>query len=348
MKTKFLNAAALAALAGYGNFLDARVMKAEGILPVGAQLARHGDVALCNDTLFQQAEFNQPLTDFAVAFKDSENLEAELNFAAPPRRTTKRFTYRAFENAEAFLLDDGDNDIREIGGNFNELEQLHSSENESRVFNKGFAMRVDKDQVEGDANWQERHVGHIRTRLLRCDLRRSAALLVAGATNTNKVWNSSADPDMHINDQISSARDVSGVGVNSLYFAEAAWNLRWTSHRAQNTAGSNASAAMSLDQLGEMLGLPRRFKSMSRYQSSSSAKSTMLGSSKVLLFLAQDNAVGDVPTNIVNFWSPTESGERFRVLIAEFPKYYVVIVEHYSRPTLVSTLGIRQLTVAAA
>jgi hypothetical protein len=348
MKTnKFINPAVAAAILGFGGVLNARVYQAEGILPVNASLTRHGQVALANDTLFQMGNVDIELTEYAVGYKDPANLEAELNTVAPPVQTPERFSFRSYENAEAFLLDSGDNDIREIGGNFGELEDLHSSETESRTLNKGFAMRVDKDRVKNQPNWQQRYVGHIRTRLLRCDLRRAYALLTAAAVNTNKTWNSSADPDLDLANQILSAANISGVGVNTLVMDETAWLVRLGSHRPQNTAGSNSSAGMSFDELRAWLGLPRGYKTSSRYQSSASAKSLFL-SSKALLYHASEGLMEDDPSNIKNFWSPCENGERFQVWIAEFPKYYALIVEHYSRPTLTSTLGIRQLTVSAS
>ena len=152
---------------------------------------------------------------------------------------------------------------------------------------------------------------------------------------------------MDINTQITSARDISGVGVNSLYFGDAAWNLRWSSHRASDKAGGFVSSEKTLEQVVQYLGLQRGYRSQSRYQSSSSAKTQFVGS-KVYLFQALEQPMEEDPSNIKNFWSPCENGERFQVWLAEFPKYYVLIVEQYSRPTLTSSLGIRKLTVTAS
>jgi hypothetical protein len=346
MKTKnFLSPALAAAILGYGGTLNARVYRAEGVLPVTAQLTRHGQVALANETLFQQGNVDIELTQYAVGYRDGANLEAELNAIAPAVQTPERFSYRSYDNTEAFLLDTGDNDIREIGGNFNELEDLHSTETESRTLNKGFAMRVDKDRVKNQPNWQQRYVGHIRTRLLRCDVRRGYALLVAGATNTAKTWGGSADPDMDLANQILATSNVSGMVPNTLVMDDTSWLLRLASHRAQNTAGSNASAELSFDELRAKLGFQRGYKSSSRYASSTSAKAQFL-SSKVLIYTASEGLMEDDPSNIKTFWSACENGERFQVWIAEFPKYYVLMVEHYSRPTLTSTLGIRMLTIS--
>ena len=346
MKTRnFIPPAVAAAILGYGGTLNARVYQAEGVLPVTAQLLRHGQVALANDTLFQQGNVDIELTQYAVGYKDPSDLEAELNAIAPGVQTPERFSYRSFDNTEAFLLDTGDNDIREIGGNFNELEDLHSSETETRTLNKGFAMRVDKDRVKNQPNWQQRYVGHIRTRLLRCDVRRSYALLEAGAVNTAKTWNSSSDPDMDIANQQKAAADVVGFSGNTLIMDDTSWLTRMTAHRAQNTAGSNASAGMTFEQLRQQLGFERGYKSGSRYASSTSAKTQFL-SSKVLIYTAREGLMEDDASNIKTFWSPCENGERFQVWIAEFPKYYVIMVEHYSRPTLTSTLGIRKLTIS--
>ena len=345
MKTNRIISPTLAAAVLYGGVINARVYQAEGILPYNAQLTRHGQVALANDTLFQMGNVDIELTQYAVGYRDQANLEAELNSIAPGVQTPERFSFRSFDNTEAFLLDTGDNDIREIGGNFNELEQLHSSETETRTLNKGFAMRVDKDRVKNQPNWQQRMVGHIRTRLLRCDVRRSYALIDAASVNTAKTWGASADPDMDIANQILAAANVVGVAPNTLVMDDTSWLLRQSAHRAQNTAGSNASAQLSFDEMRAKLGLARGFKSSSRYASSTSAK-TQFVSSKVYLYTAIDGAMEDDASNIKTFWSPCENGERFQVWIAEFPKYYVVMVEHYSKPTLTSSLGVRKLTIS--
>lgn len=347
MKSNRILHPALTAAVLYGGVINARVYQAENVLPYNAQLAKHGQVALANDTLFQQGNVDIELTQYAVGYRDPANLEVELNAIAPAVQTNERFSFRSFDNTEAFLLDTGDNDIREIGGNFNDLEDLHSSETETRTLNKGFAMRVDKDRVKNQPNWQQRYVGHIRTRLLRCDVRRAYALIDAGSTNTAKTWDGTAgkDPDMDITNQILASANVVGISPNTLVMDDTSWLLRMTSHRAQNNAGGYASAQLAFDDVVKKLGFQRGYKSSSRYASSTSAK-TQFVSSKVYLYTAFDGLMEDDASNIKTFWSPCENGQRFQVWIAEYPKYYVIMVEHYSKPTLTGSLGIRKLTIS--
>jgi hypothetical protein len=337
MKASTLNPRAL---------LDYRVYRAENILLSAAMLGMHGQIALANDTLFAQGNVDVELTNYAVGWRDPSNLEAELNFLFPPAQVNDRFSFRSWTNAEEFLLDDDNSDLREIGGDFAMVEQYHNDETESRTFNKGLAIRIDKDQVRNQPNWRERAVGRLRSRLLRLDLRRAITLSQAAAVNTNVLWDlaGGVDPDMDINGQKTSAADISGLHPNSLYFGENAWNYRWATYRAQNNAGGYASASQTIDGVAGTLGFPRRFKSESRYQSAAAAKSQFLGS-KVMMFLADDGLSQDDPSNFKNFWSPCENGQRFQVWAIEMPKYHILIVEHYSRPTVTSTLGIRQLTV---
>jgi hypothetical protein len=335
--------------------LDYRVLRAEGVLLTGGMPTQHGQIALANDTLFAQGNVDIELTNYAVGWRDPSDLEAELNFLFPPVQVTDRFSYRSFVNAEEFLLDEEDTDLRSIGGDFGFVEQYHNTESESRTLNKGLAIRIDHDQVKNQSNWRERAVGRLRSRLLRLDLRRAVALATAAAVNSPVVWDKAtgapgvltADPDMDINDNKSSAADISGISPNRLYIGETAWNYRWAAYRSQNNAGGYASAAQTPDMVGATLGFQRTLKSQSRYQSAAAAKSQFLGN-KVMMFLGDDGLGQEDPSNFKNFWSPCVDGQRFRVWTMELMKFTIFVVEHYSRPTVTSTLGIRQLTAANA
>ena len=78
-------------------------------------------------------------------------------------------------------------------------------------------------------------------------LRRAIALLSAAATNTAKTWDTTAgkDPDSDVNTELVTAADLSGIRPSRVGFSDTSWSKRLLAHRAQNTAGGFASAAMT-------------------------------------------------------------------------------------------------------
>src|SRR5213079_3168007 len=58
--------------------LAAGIPMSEGILPADAVLERHGEVSFANETRFNESNFQQPLTDFAVGWRDPGGMETTL------------------------------------------------------------------------------------------------------------------------------------------------------------------------------------------------------------------------------------------------------------------------------
>ena len=339
------NAISLAASIAALGSIDARIHALEGIKPAGSVLA-HDEIALANDSQFVESNYSRPLTSYVGGWADNSPLLAELDFLAPPVQTPRRFSYKYATNAEEFLEESADEDIREIGADFKNVRDYTSTEVEAATLNKGLTIKIDLDRVADQANWRETAVARLTGRLLRAELRRTLALINAASTNTAKTWNSSADPDMDVITRLNAAADVSGVKPNRAYYGETAGTLRLTSFRAQNTAGGFSSAAMNDQQLASMLRVDQVFNTSSRYQSTSSAKS-QFGGSRVFLFNAQDGATERDPSNVKRFWTPCSDGSMIRVYEQQVSaKMYHITVEHYSLPKITSTLGIQKLTIS--
>jgi hypothetical protein len=68
----------------------------------------------------------------------------------------------------------------------------------------GLAVEVDEEEELLDADWQQRKVALLLGILDRTELRSALALAVAGATNVNKTWDTTAgkDPDQDIATEI--------------------------------------------------------------------------------------------------------------------------------------------------
>src|SRR5688572_18776059 len=203
-----------------------------------------GQMCLANESRFNSAFFSEPLTAYATGWRDPNNIEALLDFVAPPVQVGRRFEFKKAENSEAFLLDA--DDIRAIGSSFKSIEYKGSSTSD-KTLNKGLTVRVDLDVVGEMPNWRELYTARLLQRLLRSEFRRAMDLLLGSATNTAKTWDTTAgkDPDQDILTELLTSVDAMGVRSNRIVFGDVAWNKRVLAHRAQATAGGYASAGLT-------------------------------------------------------------------------------------------------------
>jgi len=302
-----------------------------------------GVIAAANASRFTETFFDEPLTTYAVGFKDPNDIEATLEFFAPMTPTPERFTYKTTSSAEEFLSDA--DDIRAIGAPF-KVVPYSGSEVEARTYNKGLTVIIDrKQQTPG---WEQRTVARLLRRLWRNDLRRAIALLSAAATNTAKTWDTTAgkDPDQDVISELVAAATASGIRPNRIGYGDTAWSRRSISHRAQETAGGFASAMLTPQQLAQLLGVDEVRISKERYQTGAATKAEILNN-LVLMFMALGGGDLEDASNIKRFVSPVEGGGNVRVFVQELgPHLVAVTVEHNSNIAITSTLGIRKFTVS--
>lgn len=304
-----------------------------------------GEMYFANESRFVEANFSEPLTTFATGWKDPNNIEATLEFVAPSVPTGRRFEFAQAANAEEFLSES--DDIRAIGADFNRVEFTSTKVN-SKTLNKGLTVRVDMDNVAEMPNWREVYTGRLMRRLLRNELRRAVTLLAAAATNTAKTWDTTAgkDPDQDCATEVIAFQDAAGVSPTRILYGTVAWNKRRIAHRAQSTSGGFASAAMSVQEVAESIGLNEGLVSKERYQTTPSAKGKVVGD-VVLVYAAEAGGTPEDPSNIKRFVSPSAGGSKFRVYEQVInSKLTDITVEHYSHIVVTSTLGIRKLTIS--
>jgi hypothetical protein len=301
-------------------------------------------ICLANESRFTSAYFSEPLTAYATGWREPNNIEAMLDFLAPPVQVGRRFEYKKAENNEAFLSDT--DDARALGADFKRVEYKGTTANEKTI-NRGLTIRVDLDMIGDIPNWRELYTARLLQRMLRSEFRRAVDVLVNAATNTNKTWDTSAgkDPDQDILTDLLAAIDASGIRPNRIAFGDAAWNKRLIAHRAQATAGGFASSALTPDQLAAFLGVDGVRISRERYQATAAAKSKAVPDI-VLMFFGQDGVTADDPTHAKRFWSAVEGGGKFRVYEHQVNSKMVdITVEHYSSVLLTSNVGLRKLTI---
>lgn len=309
----------------------------------------HERISMFNADLATESFFSNPLTDYAVGYNDTADLDRELEFFAPGVEVTPRFEYAMFDNAEQFLSD-GDDDERPSKSDFKDVEYIESKVNSATV-NRGLQITLDMDKLRGRSDWEEFYTAKLLKRIKRNQLRRAIALLSAAATNTAKTWDVSAgkDPDQDVVSELIVSADLSGIRPSRVGYSETTWSKRMLSHRAQNTAGGFASAGMTPEQVAGLLSVDEVLVSKARYTASAAARSQLMGA-LVLMFNATSGVDTEDASNIKRFWSngdPEEGGGKYQVYSARISaKRHVLAVGHYEKQAITSTLGIRKFTIS--
>lgn len=304
---------------------------------------QHDRVEEANASLFDSSHLSEPLTNYAVGWRDETGLDEALDFFAPSVPVGMRFEYKQFVNADDFETDTDDQ--RAIGADFKEVKETGTTVTDKLV-NRGLQICVDEDEVNDDPNWRERKVGKLLRRIKRNSLLRSIAIIEAAATDTAVTWDVTAgkDPDQDVETMLAAAMDSSGMSLNRVAFGETARLKRKLSIRAQTHAGGFANAGMTAADLAAYYGVDEVFFAKSRY--GTGATKTRVMAAKVYAFTAMAGLDPEDPSNIKRFFRLLD-GQRYRVYEwRDGAKNYRLAVEHYEKTKLTSTLGIRKLTVS--
>jgi hypothetical protein len=300
-----------------------------------------------NASMIVQGSFSEALTTYATGWRDDANgIQAELDFMAPSVQVGRRFEYLENINWEAYLSGT-EEDLRAPGGEFKTVE-LNTTKELGKTANRGLQIVVDLDDVKDEPNWEQSRVAMLMRRVKMNKLRRALAIYTAADTNTAKTWDTTAgkDPDQDVMTELVTAADAVGMKPNRVVYGDTAWSKRALAHRAQTTSGGFASAGLTPEQLAGLLGVEGVLHSNSRYSSSKTAKAQVLGT-LVLMLTAMQNADTEDPSNVKDFWSPTDQGVRYAVHSIPWGiKRHIIAVEHNESMKLTSNLGIRSLTIS--
>ncbi len=316
--------------------------------PIYSQQDGHERISEFNPALFTESFFSQPLTDYAVGYRDPSDLDAELEFFAPEVPVSERFSYAQWDNPEEWLSETDDQ--RPIKGDFKDVEYT-SFKVDAACVNRGLQITLDMDQLRARSDFEEFYTQKLLRRLKRNEIRRAIALLQAAATNTAVTWNTAAgkDPDQDVITELIAAADQSGIKPNRVGYSDTAWSRRMLAHRAQTTAGGFGSASLTPDQLAGLYGVEQVFNSKSRFTTGLTTKAQSL-SNQVFMFNATAGQDTEDASNIKRFvadGATEEGGGRYQVYSARMSaKRWVIAVGFYSLLRITSTLGIRRLTVS--
>lgn len=302
-----------------------------------------GLIFAANEARFTSANYSVGLTNYIQNWPEQENLEAMLEAIAPVVDSPRRFEFKKATNAEQFLAET--DDVRAIGSAFKFVEYTGASASD-KTLNKGLGIRIDHDDTVGD-DWQERAVTRLRNRLLRNEIRRAIVLIEAAANANTSVWNKDTNPDKDLRDILRGAKNKTGIRPSRVFFGDDAWDLRADAYELQNTPAGGRKADMTPAQLAAYLRVEQVNILGAIYQSTASAKATVITALTVLAYYAQSNLSKDDPSNVKRFVSPARGG-RWGVYVTPHEKFTDIILEHYSNTVITASTGIEKITVKAA
>jgi hypothetical protein len=298
---------------------------------------------LSNDSLFVESFFQEPLTIYAVGYKDPY-IDDALEAILPAVPATPRFEYAFFKNPQEFLIDV--DDVRAVNEEFKQVK-YESTKLLGKTLNKGLAMVIDLDAVSTEPAWAEKRVAKLLRRLKRSELLRGInILLTAAGSASNKTWDSSADPDADVLSAVTNYGDTLGFNVNRVLYDVGAWTKRFTSLRGNANAAKFATAGLTEAQLAPVVGVDEIIVLKQRYQSTATAKARM-ATNKVIGFYAEQQPGLEDPSVVKRFTSPTMSGGPFRVYQQQLSAKRVLLsVEHYSNVLPTSSIGAFALNIS--
>lgn len=328
----------------------AAILAANEMQPLPEYREGAAGVFAANESSFDSAYYDEPLTNFLVGGWDKDPLMMLLDFYAPAVPVARQFHYKTYDHKDDFWRDEGDEDIRPMGGKFRETQDSKRGNVKETTDNKGFVVCLDKDELAGDPGKEQREVRKLQRRLFRNELRRALAVLVAAATEVTPTWDPTADPladpDMYLREQLTTSENDVGLRPNRLGFGSLSWDYRMAVIRKLNNAGGYASGAMTPAELASFMMVETMVWGEARYRSAADTLGLYMGN-KVLMFNASDGVTEEDPSNIKRFVSMTEGGTPMRVYRDDsHPKLVEITVEHYSSLKLTSSLGIRLATVS--
>lgn len=319
------------------------------ILPDKGGDYKPGQILFANDSRFLETYFSEPLTNYAVGWKDPNDLESALEFIAPAVVVGRRFEWKKATNAEEFLSEVSD-DQRAIGSDFKRVEYTQSDVTD-KTLNKGLMYVVDLDQTSG-SQWQNQKVAKLLRRLWRNEYRRGITLLAASATNQAYTWDTTSgkNPDRDLLTDLITAETATGIRPNRVLYGQTAFNKRGISYEAQTTSTAFGQiAALTLPEIAARLMVDEVRVDRARYQNAAATKAEIV-SNLVLAYFAESGVDTEDPSHMKRFVSEfdgEQGGGRVRVYVQQLSSKLVgITVEHYSKIVATFTTGIRKWTIS--
>lgn len=303
----------------------------------------HERVEEANASLYDNGNYSEALTGFALGIPRDEGLRPALELISPAVPAGRRFEYFAHNKADGLEADADDE--RPIGSDFKEV-RFKGSMVQDKLANRGLTVAVDEDEVGHLSNWDQIYTQRLIDRIDRNALIRNIALLSAAGVNVARTWDTTAgkDPTQDIQGDLLLSGDGGGLRANRVVYGETAWSKHALAHRAQASAGGFASAGMTEAQLAAYLGVD--VVGVIRSRVTAGTTFSQIAGSLVLSFFALNGQMPEDASNIKRFTGMIEGGEYRVYKYRVGAKIWKITVERYERTRITSLAGIRKSTIS--
>lgn len=293
-------------------------------------------IQLGNSDRFDEAFFSEPLTAFAQDFVVAGKSQEVMDAIAGKIRVPRRFEYRVYGSADELSANQAytpvESEVRALGADFKEIPKSRDIQL-GKTLNKGFAIRLDEDEMMADPEWEMNCVKRIKIGLVRKDASRIRAMLVSGVSQMTynsgsfNWWGASGqDPDADLMAAVGEVVENGGIYPNWVLMDKKAWADRIVSLRKTSSPGAD----MTPKELGDWLGVTLHVVD----------SVDMKVSNLVLIGYSGSQGLDDLGT-IRRFVTPAKGGAEYRAYKRQVSsKVWEIVVEHYSDIVLTApTLG---------
>jgi hypothetical protein len=285
-----------------------------------------GLICAANEARFTSGHYSEQLTGYTVGWRDPENIDALLQALFPEVPVGRRFDFKKAENAQAFLSET--DDLRPIGAPFKKVEYTGTSAS-SKTLNRGLTISIDHDETDDLEAECTRATDRLLQRLKRNSLRRGFALLdTLDHAGGNTAFKVDTNPDGLIRAMAKLSADTTGIFPNVFAIGELAWQYRLDAYEAPARVNGQNHAGYTPEQLAAYLMADVVKVVKARYQSTATAKASVL-SARIYAYLAIQGAGKDDPSAVKRFTSSARGGQRYGVYRADHEKTTDISVELY-------------------
>jgi hypothetical protein len=311
----------------------------------------HGMICLANDSLLRQTEYIEELTSFAISYDSmvGNKLRALRDLLAPPRSSNSRIVrLTTYDESEPFQTVDYTKVKRPILGDFARIEQRTASKSDLQVPNRGLTLLLDRDQLKDKPEWQQTHTKWMIDLLMRATILEAVSLIETAATVSATVWDSAANPDLELKQDIITLANVSGFYPNTVIYGDQAALKRQNAYETQLTAGAIMRAGQyTEEQIATAIGVDKVLINAERYASAGNAsvKTEFIGSN-VIVFTSLDESPMDASNVVRHVANAAYGGGDYAVYINDIGvKLIALTVENYEYLHTQHTTGVQQVAV---
>jgi hypothetical protein len=311
---------------------------------LGPGLNPAGLICAANEARFTSGFYSTPLTALTIGWKDPENVDAVLQRLFPEISGPRRIEFKKAKNAEAFLTET--DDLRPIGSPFKRVE-YNGETAYDKTHNRGLTVRIDHDQCDDVEAEKAATVARLQQRCARNSLRRGFVLLDSmDHQGGNTAFKVDTNPDGLIRAMGVLSAETTGIFPNVFAVGELAWSRRLDAYEAPARVNGQARANLTPAQLAQYLGADVVEIVKARYQSTATAKASIL-SARIYAYLAMQGMSKDDPSAIKRFTSKARNGLRWGVYVQEYEKFTDVSVEYYEN-NIATGIGVESIDVTNA